>query len=177
MRHATSIIQRRPMVPTLCVASTGAAGIGSSCQTTSNCAVGLSCWGDVCRPYCSTAGLACSQPGTGQCEQEYNGSQAIPNATVCEIPCTLDDLYSCGGGTAGCVWLVGSQTDCEDLTPYNTETCTTTEPLCAPGYVCLATYECAQWCQVDMDDCGGDTSCYSFNPAVVVSGVEYGFCQ
>jgi hypothetical protein len=106
----------------------------------------------------------------------YDGTQAIPNATLCQINCVLDDLYSCGGGTAGCVYLGTNQTDCRDLTPYNTSTCTTVG-LCAPGYVCLSTYQCAPWCQVDMDDCDNGLQCYSFAPAVIVQGIEYGSCQ
>lgn len=160
---------------TVCVTSVGTAGIGSTCTATFNCAPGLACWGGVCRPYCSTVGLDCGINGTGQCEQEYNGAQAIPNATVCEINCKLDDLYACGGGTNGCIWVGGDQTDCANLAAYDQFSCTAQAPFCAPGYSCLQDYSCAPWCEVSLDNCGA-LQCTPFNTPFVVQGIEYGVC-
>jgi hypothetical protein len=163
---------------TACVTTTGTTAIGSSCTSTSGCAPGLSCWGDVCRPYCATPGVPCAAAGTGLCSQWTNANgQPIPNAIFCDIKCALDDLYSCGGGSAGCIWRGGSESDCADLTPYNTTTCTAQAPYCLPGYVCLQTYQCARWCQTSLNNCPGALQCYSFAPAVVVNGTEYGYCQ
>lgn len=161
---------------TICVASTKKAGIASGCGTTSDCGVGLTCWSHVCRPYCPTVGLDCGIAGTGQCEQEYSETQAIPNATVCEISCALDDLYACGGGTNGCIWVGGDQTDCVDLSPYNQTSCSNQSPQCAPGYSCLQNDTCARWCQVSLDDCGA-LQCTPFDTPLIVHGVEYGVCQ
>jgi hypothetical protein len=159
-----------------CVQSTSGAGIGSYCATTSGCAPGLACWGSVCRPYCATPGLSCGNALLDNCEQWYESQQAIPNATVCEIDCKLDDLYACGGGENGCIYYNANETDCLNLGPTSSVSCTPQNPNCAPGFACLTNYTCAQWCEVALDNCG-NLQCTPFNTPFVVHGIEYGVCQ
>ncbi len=159
-----------------CVTSTGTGAPMSHCGTTQDCAVGLSCWGEVCRPYCSNLGVGCGG-GLGACEQfGTDDGTAIANASVCAINCKLDDLYACGGGSAGCVWNSPTETDCRDLTPYNSYSCTAQKPFCLPGYACLADDTCALWCEVALDNCGA-YQCTPFNTPFLVQGIEYGVCQ
>jgi hypothetical protein len=159
-----------------CVQSTSGAGIGSACSATAGCAPGLACWGSVCRPYCATPGLSCNNSALDDCEQWYDSQQAVPNATVCEIDCKLDDLYACGGGENGCIYINANETDCLSVGPASSVSCSAQNPYCAPGYVCLTDNSCAQWCEVPLGNCANNLQCTSLSPAVVSHGIEYGAC-
>jgi hypothetical protein len=167
---------------TVCVQSTGNGQIGAICSDTAQCAPGLSCWSQACRPYCTTVDAPCNVAGTNDCYQVFlpSTSTPIPNASVCGINCKLDDLYSCGGDENGCIYYTdsnGNQTDCSGLGSYNTVSCTESAPFCAPGYACLVDDTCEPWCEVDDPACAGDSQCTEFDPALIVQGIEYGVCQ
>lgn len=164
---------------TKCVQTTGSGMIKSACKMTTDCAPGLSCIFGACRPYCSTNGSACQQPGTTNCLQLTAGQQMtpVPNLLICELDCALDDVNACGGGTEGCAYFGMTDVDCRDMTGGNTSTCTQQNPVCAPGYVCLTNNVCGKWCKVGgMNTCGNKT-CTSLSTKVIIKNVEYGVCN
>ena len=162
---------------TRCVQSTANGAIGSRCTLTSQCAVGLACWNSTCKPYCAKENTPCGLPKTNTCAQLYDTQNApIPNATVCGINCRLDDPTTCGGSPNGCIWTGGNDTDCFDLSKYNTFSCSQQSPWCAAGYICLQNNTCAKACEVGKGFCG-NLYCTPFGSAFIVQGVEYGVCQ
>ncbi len=167
---------------TSCVAA-GGAGVGKACTaTTGQCAQGLTCFWGVCRPYCNSvgAGGTCSTPGTGFCRQLNDANaKAIPNLLVCSTDCTLTDAKSCGG-TSGCVFdTANNVTECYPVGVA--KTCSKAQPNCAPGLLCASNsnnvYSCLPWCKVVGGSCALGKTCVSLNPAVKVSGVEFGVCN
>lgn len=166
---------------TSCVTA-GTSGIGKACTATANqCAQGLTCVWGVCRPYCGSVGdgAACTEAGTGICRQlQDNTMKNIPNMLVCSTDCALDSATSCGG-TSACIWDTSKTvTDCYPVPSGNT--CSASQPFCAPGYVCYlptsTTYACGLWCQVAKNNCTGGKTCTGFGTKIVVGGVEYGVC-
>jgi hypothetical protein len=166
----------------------GTATLGRGCTRTEGCAIGLSCWGGACRPYCGTGGQACGTPGTGLCFQVTNQGQAVPNAKICLVSCALEDPNSCGGTPAsgpvsGCfpIGVPGADggltttTDCQE-TGRSTTTCNpnATPPVeCAPGYACINGTSCRRWCKIGSAAC----TCGAVTPKVIISGQEYGVCS
>jgi len=155
----------------------GSKGIGQACTgTASECAPGLTCIWNVCRPYCGTDGSTCSDPGTNACVNlTDNSSNKIPNLLVCRIDCQLQDASSCGGGGEGCIYVDTDQTDCYPV--GTTANCNATTSLCPAGQVCLTdqtNYFCLPWCRVGSNDCTSGT-CNTLS--LTVSGTTYGYCQ
>jgi hypothetical protein len=163
---------------TECVAS-GNNPVKTPCNDTTECAQGLTCLWGVCRPYCSQDGTDCGKASTTKCIQVQNSqSQPILNLLVCRLDCTLDDTgQSCGGNGRGCVYDgTNSATDCFDLSQYGTTTCSQNAPYCAAGYVCLSTYACARWCNINAPNCAGNTTCKPLQTPPMVNGKTYGVC-
>jgi hypothetical protein len=172
--------------------SAGTAGLGKGCTTTAGCALGLTCAGKVCRPYCpagTAKNAACGITGTDICFYAPDGSNnPIPNYHVCQISCDPLNPTSCDaapppGVIIGCdIDTTTSTTDCiveGTLKDTDATNCDATN-LCAPGYVCAtvsAANNCKKWCKVgDNTPCGGGKTCGGFNPKVMVNTVEYGAC-
>jgi hypothetical protein len=172
----------------------GNSALGQACNTTSDCAPGLTCTGGACRPYCSTVNTPCTAPGTGQCGQLVTpGGTNVPNGTVCTVNCQLDDQSACGGipangPIAACIPVSGASglaTDCR-AAGRSTTTCgggtsgVETPPLCAPGYECEslnATFTCAPWCRVGVAGvCPASQNCNPFSQPLVISGTPWGTC-
>lgn len=159
---------------TKCVTSSGSGQIASKCASTSDCAPGLTCGLGVCRPFCSQDMSACSQAGTGTCVQ-FQDSQMKPikNFIECLVKCKLDDPSSCGGGTEGCVYFSGNDVDCRPV-KTNTGSCSSGDPMCSPGYVCLSDNVCHQWCQIGSNCQSG--ACQALQSSITVDNVQYGVC-
>lgn len=160
-----------------CVAA-GSKGIGQACTATAGqCAQGLTCIWNVCRPYCGTAGSNCTDAGTNACVNlTDNSNNPIPNLLVCRLDCQLQDPNSCGGGAEGCIYIDPGQTDCYPV-GTSTANCNAQTGLCPGGQVCLTdqtNYFCLPWCRVTGNDCTTGT-CHTLS--YVVNGTEYGYCQ
>jgi hypothetical protein len=166
-----------------CVGPAGLGVPGNHCVNAAACEVGLTCaYGQSCRPFCTTAGQACSGTNLGKCIQLNGaGNVAIPNFLVCEIKCQLQDPSTCGFGS-GCFEssVTPGASDCyaAGAKGYN-QVCVYADD-CQAGYGCVGvsggTYHCKKWCRVGQNaDCGGST-CTGFSPALVVNNVTYGTC-
>ncbi len=174
-----------------CIAA-GTAGPGKSCTTTAGCALGSTCIGNACKPYCPAGtstdggGGACGLTGTSTCVQIGAASTPIPNLKVCRAACDLTNATSCDQANAipglviGCDLDSTNQPDCFK-TNSNMGSCLS-DGICAPAYVCAtlandAGSACKKWCKVGPKSatCGG-VDCPSFGPKILVNGVEYGAC-
>jgi len=152
----------------------GSNAIATTCSKTTDCAQGLTCVFGFCRPYCSTDGAKCPQPGTGNCVNLVDGSSnPIPNLLVCRLNCTLDNASSCGGGAGNCgpddkggtdCFPAGSSTSCSSSNPFT----------CQAGYVCLTSNLCKKWCKAGTTCPSG--ACGSFSTPVMIGSQEYGVC-
>jgi hypothetical protein len=161
-----------------CVAA-GSKGVGQACtQTEGECAQGLTCVWNVCRPYCGNAGGNCTDPNTNACVNlTDSSSNPIPNLEVCRLDCALQDPNSCGGGGEGCIYVDTDQTDCYPV-GTTTANCNASTSFCPAGQVCLTdqtNYFCLAWCRVGTNDCGSSATCNTLS--LTVNGVEYGYCQ
>ena len=169
---------------TACVAPAGTIGQGSYCTQTAGCQAGLTCrYGGTCHSFCSSPGTDCTGPGLGKCVQLTNGDAGVPNFTVCENKCALEDPNACGGSGAGCFesqYNPGT-TDCYQAgTKALGGTCTYLDD-CVSGMGCISTGTattgtCKRWCRVGTTDCGGAVVCKGFTPQYMLNGSQYGFC-
>ncbi|AKV03835.1 hypothetical protein AKJ09_10498 [Labilithrix luteola] len=167
-----------------CVAA-GTGALGSVCTTTSDCAAGNTCLFGACRPYCDTAGAACTGTGLGGCQQVYNSSgKALKNTKVCAITCDLRNP-SAACGTNNCIWdATQGQTDCDQAGTHTLYSSCTSASDCKQGLGCaydpdLLDNVCEKWCRIGKSDCGSGLTCvdvYGAN-APVVGGVKLGHCQ
>ena len=176
--NATCEVDQQALDGSASCVSAGSKGIGQACtQTAGECAQGLTCIWDVCRPYCGTEGTNCTDPGTNACVNlTDNNSNPIPNLLVCRLDCQLQDPSSCGGGNEGCIYVATDQTDCYPVGTTTTN-CNATTSFCPAGQVCLTdqtNYFCLPWCRVGGSDCTTGT-CNTLS--LTVNGTEYGYCQ
>jgi hypothetical protein len=162
---------------------------GSACNSTNNCAQGLTCSIGACKTFCSGSNLNAACPGSdaGTCVSYPSAALdggTIPNANVCTINCNLEDPNSCGGTSgspvAGCQAVSNSIVDCVTAgTGKQGANCNTA--FCAPGFTCTIPSSgpdtCQQWCQVALDDCPGSLNCFGFQTAIIINGTEFGGCQ
>jgi hypothetical protein len=170
----------------------GSNALGHGCNTTGDCAPGLTCLAGACRPYCSNANAQCDLPGTGLCVVQgvTPGGVSVPNDITCIITCQLDNETSCGGlppsgPVAACI-VVGDAVDCRPAGRSIT-TCgggsngTDTPPLCAPGYECddmSGNEVCVLWCRYGTaGECPAGQNCNEFSTPEVIAGIEWGFCN
>lgn len=166
-----------------CVAA-GAGAQGSACTATSQCALGLTCQGNACRPYCATPGSPCAAAGTGVCFAPQNAAGATtPNDDVCAIKCDVrSPASSCG--TNNCLWFsADKESDCRASGPVALYGSCATLVDCQQGLACVLHpvfgYECEKWCRIGGSDCSIFETCadvYGAN-APTSGGVKLGHCQ
>lgn len=150
----------------------GSKPMGSSCKSTSECALGLTCELSACHAFCNQG--SCTDPKTTSCVdlQDGNGG-TVPNDSICRIKCSLDSP-STACGTGNCTPINnGAETDC--IGAGTSTTCSTSNPWsCQQGAVCLTDNTCHKWCKVGTSCPSG--SCQALNPSINVDGVDYGVC-
>lgn len=162
----------------------GGGTLGTYCTTTNQCGQGLTCQGNACRPYCSSAGAACTGAGVGVCFAPENAAGATtPNLAVCAVTCDVrSPATACGSNN--CLWFAGDkQSDCRPAgTKALYDACTTLVD-CQSGLACvdhpLFGYECEKWCRIGGSDCGLFETCedvYGAN-APTSGGQKLGHCQ
>ncbi len=158
---------------------------GSYCTSTTQCAKGLTCGYNTCRPYCPTIGAACVGAGLGQCTQYYDPSAGtpVPNSKVCTIACDLRaPAAACGSNN--CIFdTTINASDCDKSgTKALYDACTRYND-CQQGLSCvdhpLFGYECEKWCRIGGNDCGLFESCTDVYGAAAPSsgGSKLGHCQ
>jgi hypothetical protein len=172
-----------------CIAA-GTAGPGKACTTTAGCALGSTCAGGACKPYCPAGtstdggGGKCNLTGTSTCVQAIVNNKPIPNLALCRIACDLVNPTSCDvanapAGVVGCDLDNTNQPDCFTASATNPPSCAAAN--CAPANVCVTLANdggsvCKHWCKVgDNTPCGAGT-CSGFATKLLVNGVEYGAC-
>ena len=125
---------------------------GKPCTSTNDCDVGLSVASGTCRPYCATAGQACTGSGLGPCEAFYDQGASVPNAQVCSIKCDLHHpTVACGSNT--CVFdSATGVTDCDRPGSLEAFSPCTKYDDCKPGLACVTNQlygsECEPWCRI-----------------------------
>jgi len=167
---------------TSCVAA-GTKGLNAACKALGECSKGLTCIGDLCRPFCAST-ADCTGATAGACNnvqaKDSTGKTIdVPGLKVCFIACDpLNPSKTCG--TAGCGFLSSGETSCVSAgTKTGAGGCSSTTPnACAPGYTCVSPTDCRRWCRVGFPgDCPTGKSCQSFSPpAPTYLGKEYGVC-
>jgi hypothetical protein len=166
---------------TVCVGPAGIGTAGSLCANTGSCALGMTClYRSTCHSFCATPGQPCGD--AGKCIQLLDQNDAaVPNASLCEINCQLQDPGSCGNGGACYASLeTPGATDCYLAGSGVLNAACTYANDCAAGLGCVsvggAAAKCKKSCRVGNNaDCGGQT-CTGFNPKLVLNGQEYGSC-
>jgi hypothetical protein len=158
---------------------------GSYCTTTSQCAKGLTCGYNTCRPYCPSVGAACVGAGLGQCTQYYDPSAGTPvtNSKVCTIACDLRSPASACGSN-NCIFdTTINASDCDKSgTKALYDACTRYND-CQQGLSCVDHpafgFECEKWCRLGQNDCGIFESCTDVYGAAAPSsgGAKLGHCQ
>lgn len=165
----------------------------STCAADTDCAAGWVCLGSSagasCLKYCAGDG-DCSSLGTGAiCAIGLQaGGTPIPGASVCSQQCAPPTPGSgCPAGwgchfynePAGAMRLF---TSCAPPGAGGQEASCTYNEDCQAGYSCYTdgtSNFCIKNCNATTGvGCAGiaGTTCNSFSPAVVVGGVEYGYC-
>jgi hypothetical protein len=166
---------------TVCVGPAGIGAAGALCVNTGSCVLGLTClYGGTCHAFCADAGQPCGD--AGNCIQLRDQTDAaVPNATVCEIKCQLQDTTSCGsGGACYPSAVTANGTDCFRAGQGALNTACMYLDDCAAGLGCVgpspSQSHCKKWCRVGNNaDCGGQT-CAGFGSKLVLNGQEYGSC-
>jgi len=158
---------------------------GSYCTSTTQCAKGLTCGYNTCRPYCPTIGAACAGAGLGQCTQYYDPTAGTPvtNSQVCTIACDLRSPASACGSN-NCIFdTTINATDCDKSgTKALYDACTRYND-CQQGLSCVDHpvfgFECEKWCRIGGNDCGLFESCTDVYGAAAPSsgGSKLGHCQ
>jgi hypothetical protein len=170
----------KPDGSTECSAS-GTLGLSQRCDKGS-CMKGFACVGALCRPYCGTD-TDCKGSASGVCHSVTTGGTTptdIPGFKTCFVACDPSNP-SKACALSGCSFLDSTTTTCAAAgTGKGAGACGSTDPnACAPGYVCLSTGDCRQWCRMTGSDCGTGT-CGKLTLADGSSptylGTEYGVC-
>lgn len=162
----------------------GSGALGTHCTATSECARGLTCRSNACRPFCSSPGAACTDAGLGVCYAPQDGSgKTTPNLDVCAVACDLrSPAAACGTNT--CLWLSAyKETDCGPAGSTAVfKPCTRTSH-CRAGLACVNHptygYECEKWCRLGGNDCAVAESCNDVfgSGAPSIGGQRFGTCQ
>jgi hypothetical protein len=178
---------------TSCVVA-GSVNIDEACTAPADCAVGLTCYGGACLPFCSTD-ASCAKVGS-KCYEAINYVQAcsayvgVPGEGVCSSACDPLDASSVCGAGLGC-YPSGDTSYCEGPTGAGTGPggCSAST-YCSAGYECItytASYgdgtsselqraTCESLCRVSMTDCASSKTCTPLTGAPTVNGVAYGVC-
>lgn len=163
----------------------GGGTLGTYCTGTNQCAKGLTCRYNACRPHCATAGTACSGAGLGQCTPYYDPATGTPepNTNVCTIQCDLRNP-SAACGSNNCIWDVTSGApDCDKSGTKKLYDACNRYNDCVQGLACaqhpLFGYECEKWCRIGQNDCGLLESCEDVYGASAPTsgGFKLGHCQ
>jgi hypothetical protein len=163
----------------------GGGPTGSYCTSTTQCAKGLTCGYNTCRPYCGAAGAACAGAGLGTCTQYYDPAAGTPvtNSKVCTIACDLrSPTAACGSNN--CIFdTTINASDCDKSgTKALYDACTRYND-CSQGLSCvdhpLYGFECEKWCRIGGSDCGIFEDCIDVYGAAAPSsgGSKLGHCQ
>jgi len=158
---------------------------GSYCTSTTQCAKGLTCGYNTCRPYCGTVGAACVGAGLGQCTQYYDPAAGTPvtNSKVCTIACDLrSPAAACGSNN--CIFdTIINASDCDKSGAKALYAACTRYNDCQQGLSCvdhpLFGFECEKWCRIGGNDCGLFEDCTDVYGAAAPSsgGSKLGHCQ
>jgi hypothetical protein len=178
-----------PMTTTTAVAGCVTAGDGESesvCVGNTDCAAGLSCVFEVCRPFCTAAELGSTCPPTtnspalGECVQLNDDDVAVPQDTVCLFDCTPWP-NNCPSGE-GCVVLGANDTnlyysDCEASGAGAAGATCASNSDCAAGTQCeSSSFTCMQLCSTT-SDCASLGAAYECDvDEFTVNGGTYGVC-
>ncbi|MDB4946458.1 MAG: hypothetical protein JWP97_5992 [Labilithrix sp.] len=160
----------------------GGASQGSYCTATTQCAKGLTCAYNACRPYCATAGVNCPGAGLGPCAPYYNGAGPVPNSKVCSVTCDLRNP-SAVCGSNNCIFdETVNAPDCDKSGSVALYGACTKYNDCQQGLYCtdhpIFGLECEKWCRLGASDCGFDTCTDVFGATAPTSGgVKLGLCQ
>jgi hypothetical protein len=163
----------------------GTGKTGTACTLETDCAAGLTCSEDLCRPYCTSAEVGSNCTGTsggaplGVCLQFDSTSDVpIPQDSFCLFKCSLWP-NSCPAGQ-GCIPFetIGGvyYSDCHVAGTVAPSGSCTSDSDCIAGSGCFGTTTgvCAQYCRTTTD-CGAGT-CNTSSTATV-NGVVYGICE
>jgi hypothetical protein len=181
---------------TSCVTA-GSALDNQPCTSNTQCAVGFTCYGGACMPFCATD-ASCTKFGAGsRCYAGYNYVDAcsedvnVPGMGVCSSGCDpLEPKALCGPGLT--CYAQGDTSYCTGPTGTGVGAggCAGSS-LCAVGYDCV-TYTssygsgssallqrttCEAYCRIGMTDCPSTQTCTALNNPPTIDGVEYGVCM
>jgi hypothetical protein len=163
----------------------GGGPVGSYCTSTTQCAKGLTCGYNTCRPYCPTVGAACAGAGLGPCAQYYDPAAGTPvtNSKVCTIACDLRSP-SAACGSNNCIFdTTINATDCDKSGTVALYGACTRYNDCQQGLACakhpVFGFECEKWCRIGQNDCGLFATCTDVYGATAPTsgGVKLGHCQ
>ena len=169
----------------------GASVSGSLCETSTDCAAGLTCASGVCHPFCaaSVAGTTCPTaasggPVLGLCDQVYADASAVLQDSYCFFACTPSP-NTCPSGQ-GCVidTVEGTNySDCQAAGSVATGGACATTASCAAGTTCYSDGgapggSCMQFCVTTADcaDLGATFQCDT-TIGLALDGVLYGLCD
>ena len=158
---------------------------GTYCTSTTQCAKGLTCGYNACRPYCAAAGTSCAGAGLGPCAQYYDPTAGTPvtSSKVCSVTCDPRNP-SAACGSNNCIYdETVSAPDCDKVgTVAEIGACTRYND-CKSGLGCaqhpVYGYECESWCRIGGSDCGILADCIDLYGAKAPTsgGVRLGHCQ
>lgn len=163
----------------------GGGPTGSYCTSTTQCAKGLTCGYNTCRPYCPTIGAACVGAGLGQCTQYYDPAAGTPvtNSKVCTVTCDLRSP-SAACGSNNCIFdTTINATDCDKSGTVALYGACTRYNDCQQGLACakhpVFGFECEKWCRIGQSDCGLFETCTDVYGATAPAsgGVKLGHCH
>lgn len=163
----------------------GGGPVGSYCTSTTQCAKGLTCGYNTCRPHCPTIGAACAGAGLGPCAQYYDPAAGTPvtNGKVCTIACDLRSP-SAACGSNNCIFdTTINATDCDKSGTVPLYGACKRYNECQQGLACakhpVFGFECEKWCRIGQSDCGLFSTCTDVYGATAPTsgGVKLGHCQ
>ncbi len=157
----------------------GTLGLHDKCSSFDRCKAGFACAYGICQTFCGSdsdcTGALCKTLQTIP-----SGSTTpvdIPGDDVCFEKCDPRSPSAvCGGG--GCLFVDGSNTICHAAgTATGLGVCKSAPFVCTPGFICVNTGDCKQWCRIGFPgDCPGGATCGPLTSSPHLSGVEYGVC-
>lgn len=148
------------------------------------CAVGLGCFGDTCRRYC-TSDMDCpSVDGAQRCNQTTRATgENIPGVLVCSRVCDPvspqtphSPLLSCPAGFGCKAAPVPGASNClkQPGTGAAGSACMDATG-CLPGHYCAVSSLCFKYCYT-VDDCAAGSTCMVFAVSLFAGTREVGFC-
>jgi hypothetical protein len=160
-----------------CVAA-GMKTTHQKCTTTGECAKGLTCYYDVCMPFCAVTGDCTGARCNPVLYVDGTVVKSVPDMRVCMAECDpLNPSKACGASTT-CLFPTATATTCAAAGLSTTATSCASNPFaCAPGYVCVGSGDCKRWCRIGLaGDCPGGKACNKISTAPTIGTIEYGVC-